>query len=888
MKNSPQTILLVEDDVIIAENEVLQLKKAGYSVLCASSGKEAIELFKNHPSIDLVLMDIDLGENMDGTEVAKRILEIRDVPIVFLTAHTEPEIVAKTEKITSYGIVDKASGEAIMCASVRMAQKLSQAQSILERKNAALNVANKELETVGSALKIALDAVDASQKELYKSYEEIILRQKILDFERQQLLSIFDAIPESIYACDMDTYEILYVNKTLCEQLGYDPLGKVCYREFQNNDAPCSFCTNEILRKNPDHPYYWEFYNKKLNRHYAITDCIITWPDGRKVRLEVARDITEIKKIEEILRNREKMMRALLNASFESMYLLTTDGTIILANEIGAARLGMKSEQIIGRNVFDLLVKEKQDEFRVYSDLFLEKKSPMRFTSEYGGSLYEISLYPVFSEEQQIEYVAIFAADITEKKRIEDELRQSEAKYRAIVEHASEAIVIAFQEKLVYVNPKTVELIGYDAEYLCSKPFVEFIHPDDREMVFANYSRRIKGEQAPSVYEFRVIHRTGEIRHVEVHPAVIPWKGGIATLNLLSDITTRKQIEKELIEQKQLFETLLEALPYPVFYKDTEGKYIGCNRAFAVFLGLPREDIVGKTVFEIAPKELAQIYYEADELLLKNPGYQRYEAKVRTPMGDRDVVFHKATFYLRDGSLGGIVGTIIDITDQRKAEEKLLYASQIADINRERAEKLLEEKEMLLKEVHHRIKNNLSTVMGLLSLQINSLHTEEAKAALTDARNRVQSIAVLYDKLYTTKYYKQMPLSEYLADLVHEIVSLYPHGNSIQMKIAVPPVELSLKKIMPLGIIINEFITNSMKYAFKEKEKGTIIIEGYEENNKIILSVSDDGPGIPDDALKEKKGFGFELISILVKQLKGTVNIRPKEGAKIIIEFNKD
>ncbi|MCM8777837.1 MAG: GGDEF domain-containing protein [Candidatus Omnitrophica bacterium] len=120
--------------------------------------------------------------------------------------------------------------------------------------------------------------------------------------EYSQLISLFDSIDHIIYVTDMDTYEILFVNKTLQDRVKYPLTGKLCYKEFQNLDSPCPFCTNHIIRNNNYQPYYWEFYNKKLNKYFHLTDRVIKWPDGRDVRFELAVDITKQKNLEKELK----------------------------------------------------------------------------------------------------------------------------------------------------------------------------------------------------------------------------------------------------------------------------------------------------------------------------------------------------------------------------------------------------------------------------------------------------------------------------------------------------------------------------------------------------------------------------------------------------------
>ena len=140
-----------------------------------------------------------------------------------------------------------------------------------------------------------------------------------LRFERKQLLSIFDSIDEVIYVSDPDTYEDLCANKTLKDALQKSPIGGICYREFQGLDAPCHFCTNDIIRKRKYVPYSWEYHNPVLNRDYTIIDRIIKWPDGRDVRFELAINITERKRIEVELENHRKHLEDLVKRRTESL-----------------------------------------------------------------------------------------------------------------------------------------------------------------------------------------------------------------------------------------------------------------------------------------------------------------------------------------------------------------------------------------------------------------------------------------------------------------------------------------------------------------------------------------------------------------------------------------
>ena len=160
---------------------------------------------------------------------------------------------------------------------------------------------------------------------------------------------------------------------------------------------------------------------------------------------------------------------------------------------------------------------------------------------------------------------------------------------------------------------------------------------------------------------------------VESNIRQFQYLGRQVALSISRDITDRKQAEKTLQEQLQFLQQLLDAIPIPIFYKDRQGLYRGCNMAYEKFLGMTKERIIGKTVFEVVPQDLANIYYRADEALFTQPGTQVYETSFLHVNGKKhNIIFHKATYAGTDGCVAGLLGAIVDITDRKQAEEKLL------------------------------------------------------------------------------------------------------------------------------------------------------------------------------------------------------------------------
>ncbi len=196
-------------------------------------------------------------------------------------------------------------------------------------------------------------------------------------------------------------------------------------------------------------------------------------------------------------------------------------------------------------------------------------------------------------------------------------------------------------------------------------------------------------------------------------------------------------------------------------------------------------------------------------------------------------------------------------------------------------------RELLLHEVHHRIKNNMNTIYGLLVLQAEVMEEPMAANALRDASKRVQSMMVLYGKLYQSENYKEMSVLYYLPALIDEITESFAHSLKITIDKHIDDFVMSAKKLQPLGIILNELLTNIMKYAFIGKPGGTVTISATKIENRITFIVADNGIGMPESVnFDSSTGFGLMLVRELTRQLNGTIRIERSEGTKMILEID--
>ena len=207
----------------------------------------------------------------------------------------------------------------------------------------------------------------------------------------------------------------------------------------------------------------------------------------------------------------------------------------------------------------------------------------------------------------------------------------------------------------------------------------------------------------------------------------------------------------------------------------------------------------------------------------------------------------------------------------------------------ERVKELVAEKDLILKEVHHRIKNNMGTISGLLQLQQASLKDPGAVTALADADSRVQSMMLLYEKLYLSRDFRTISLETYLPALIQEILGNFALPSGIKVEFDVEDISVNTKVLQPLGIAANEVITNIGKYAFRGRDEGLIVARARRTGKHARLTIEDDGIGMPDSVdIGRSTGFGLTLVGALMNQIGGSVSIEKGGGTRVIMIFPID
>ncbi|MBL8488210.1 MAG: EAL domain-containing protein [Rhodocyclaceae bacterium] len=250
-------------------------------------------------------------------------------------------------------------------------------------------------------------------------------------------------------------------------------------------------------------------------------------------------------------------------------------------------------------------------------------------------------------------------------------LNQAGELLRGLLENELIGVYVIQNGRFRYVNGRLAEIFGYaPGEVAGHLGPLDLTAAGHRDLARREIDRRVDGGTVSAHYAFDGLRKDGGLVHVEVFGVRTTFDGHPAIIGMLMDISDRRAAERAAEEQLRFIGRLVETIPNPVFYKDAEGRYLGCNQAFEQYIGIARDELVGRSVFDISPPDLAARYHAADQALFDKPGTQTYEASVAWPDGSRrDVVFYKATFDKADGSLGGLVGVILDITERKRTEE---------------------------------------------------------------------------------------------------------------------------------------------------------------------------------------------------------------------------
>lgn len=566
---------------------------------------------------------------------------------------------------------------------------------------------------------------------------------------------------------------------------------------------------------------------------------------------------------------------------------------------------------------YDILIYEKEnpEDIGIIRKTFKLKAPQVTEIETKNGEFFNIKTNYV--EEGDSKRAIVNILDMTGRKWAEKALQKGREQYRLLFESAPDAVSILDTTGVITMCSRTATLLyGYTREEMIGKHMTELMRPSSISQFHEKF--QLLQRLQPAEGEIQIIKRNGSTINIwrkEVpltdekgkFSGVLGYDRDITerkkaevelkkyrdhleelvkerTMELIAaneelqqEITERKRAEEELIKKEKRYRTLFDLSPSGILLEDVQGKIIDANPAFCESFQYSKEEIIGKKVHMFThPDSVHQVDNNIDKLL-SGQVLRHIEKSIKKDGTTCYMNLNEKKISLPDGR-DGILCITEDITEQKKMEEQLKTS--------------LQEKEVLLKEIHHRVKNNLQIISSLLSLQAGYIKDDKSLQVFKNCRERVRTMGLVHEELYRSKSLSKINFREYLNRLVRHLFDSYSlNPGQVQLKTKTEDVFFDIETTIPLGLILNELITNSLKHAFPNNKKGELHVfleKSKDDKYDHTLIVRDSGVGLSKDIdFQKSNSLGMVLVNTLVKQLHGVIHFDTKDGTRFTIKFNK-
>jgi len=580
-------------------------------------------------------------------------------------------------------------------------------------------------------------------------------------------------------------------------------------------------------------------------------------------------DITEHKHAEEALRESEEKYKTLVETSPDAVTATDLEGKITYASQQTLNLYGYRNaKELSGKSALDLISPEEHERAKKNlkrilkegiiknEEYILLKKDGARFFGELSAAL-------VRDSEENPKMFIVTIRDITERKQAEEAMQFMQFS----IDHTADAAFwMGKDARFTYVNNAACRALGYSRKELLNMS-VQDIDPDFPAEVWPEHWKEVKRRGS---FSFESHHRTkkGKVFPIEVAVNYLEFGGKEYNCAFVKDITERKRTEEELQAREAYLDQLFESAQEAIVMADNKGIAHRINQEFIKLFGYTPREAVGQVLDElIVPKKLQKSATLITEKVAK--GERTAFEAIRCHRDGRMIaVSVLASPIVVGGKQIGTYGIYRNITERKKAEEQIKAS--------------LKEKEILLQEVHHRVKNNMQIISSLLNLQSRHIKDEESLELFKSSQNRVKSMALIHERLYQSKDFTRIDVADYVQNLTNHLFITYGISrDDIQLKINIKDIFLNINTAIPCALIINEIVSNSLKHAFPNGKKGEIKISMHPlSKDEVELVVGDNGVGIPEDAnLRNTKSLGLYLVSMLAEdQLHGEIKLDKTEG----------
>ncbi len=586
-------------------------------------------------------------------------------------------------------------------------------------------------------------------------------------------------------------------------------------------------------------------------------------------------DLTEYKIAEEALKEREESFKAVLEQSSVGIVLFSPELRVTDCNKRFADMLGSLREKMINyditqlrdQNIIPYLREALAGEPAYY-------EGPYRATTSDAVLWVSSSISPILGADGAVKGGLLVIVDLTERREAEIALRERDEIFRAVFEQSSVGII----------------LYSSDLRVLdCNQNFADMIESTREKVIGLDLTRLREKAVIPiikeAIVEGKMSHYEGPYhattsdayRWVSFSASPLRDDDGEVRNGLLVviDITERWKAEKALRESEERYRYLFDNANDFVFTIDLEGGFTSFNREALDKTGYAPEEAVNLSMNDILAPEYRDLARSMLRKKLEDGDPTVYEVEIATRDGRRIALEINSQVMVLDGRPIGIQGIGRDITERRLMEEQIRSS--------------LREKETLLREVHHRVKNNFQVILSLLNLQAANMENAGVKKYFDDAQSRIRSMALVHELLYQSGDISRLDISRYITTIVNELHASFHHAvPTCEPRVEAGRIEMSIDQAIPCGLIINELLTNALKYAFPPGWKGKpeVMVSVRERDGMVELVVSDNGIGLPESLdMDRTQTLGLSLTPMLAKQLLGTFEVDRSEGTRFTVRF---
>ncbi|MDF2437882.1 MAG: domain S-box [Bacteroidota bacterium] len=734
--------------------------------------------------------------------------------------------------------------------------------------------------------------------------------------------TLMNNLPGMAYRCNYDeAWTMRFVSKGCYDLTGYRPGELIDNRKASYNELILpeerkkirSLVATAVEKKKPYVlSYKIRCSNDEIKWVWEKGEGVFS-DEGKLLFLEgFIIDATERQKFEVELKRSRENYKSLVDYSPDGVFI-HIDGKVVFANPSATKLVGIKNqEDALNYSLFDFLLPEYRERIveRIKKVImgepqeFIELKIKtlsgeirevetkpilIRFNGKNAvlTVVHDISTQKKLVQEQTRAQIAeetneLLEQEITKRKVIQLQLQESQKYTRLLIQSSLDMICASDKEGYITeFNAAAERTFGYSAKEIIGKHMSMLYADSDQRSQITEEELYKKGAYSGEVINVR---KNGEKFIAFLSASVLKNEAGeiVGAMGVSRDISELKQAEEQLRAQSAKLNAVFESSSHLIWTLDTNLCLTSFNQNYARFF----KNHYGKEVYVglqmaagemISTEDYNSFWVQKDKAVLRGER-QHFETKLIDKHGYaiwREIYLNP--IFDEDGKVREISGIGNDITEKKIAEEKIRQS--------------LQEKEVLLKEVHHRVKNNLQVISSILNLQSSYVKDVGTLNILKESQNRIKSMAFIHESLYQTKDFSSINFSEYVVNLSHNLIQSYSNfDNEIKLNLDIQNVFLNLDLAIPCGLIINEIISNALKYAFVDKSADCeIVVKMILENEDLILVVGDNGRGLPKEIdYRNTQSLGLQLVVTLTDQLNGTIEMDSKNGTKYTIIFKQN